>query len=174
MAKPGVLTIDFVPGAAPSGDLVFTKAQLHLDHIMAIGDAPPPMNQPPPMAMLDVDALDGTKDVSFGMLVPGLYSRVRFSLSQLTATGTWRGKPLTVDLGGFMGTQVDLRSAVGHELGHGEDATLTVGVVPTGWFDNDVLDSVPDSGGTAWSGDPGLGTPPSPFGPWQLTQPYVR
>jgi hypothetical protein len=148
MAKPGVLTIDFVPGAAPSGDLVFTKAELHLDHIMAIGDAPPPMNQPPPMAMLDLDALDGAKDVSFGMLVPGLYSRVRFTLSQLTVTGSWRGTPLMVDLGGFMGTQVDLRSPGGHELGHDENVTLTVGVVPTGWFDGNVLDQVPPSGGT--------------------------
>jgi hypothetical protein len=148
MPKPGVLTIDFVPGAAPSGDLVFSKAALDLDHIVAIGDAPPPNNQPPPMAMLDLDVLGSAKNVSFDRLVPGLYSRVRFTISQLTVTGSWRGKPLTVNLGGFMGTQVDLRSPAGHELGHDENVTLTVGVVPTGWFDGNVLDGVPESGGT--------------------------
>ena len=31
--------------------------------------------------------------------------------------------------------------------------------------------SGPDSGGIAWSGDCGFGTPPSPLGPWQLMQP---
>src|SRR6516162_8969750 len=32
--------------------------------------------------------------------------------------------------------------------------------------------AAPDSGGIVLSGDSGFGTPPSPFGPWQLTQPY--
>ena len=32
--------------------------------------------------------------------------------------------------------------------------------------------SCPESGGIVLSGDCGFGTPPSPFGPWQLTQPY--
>jgi len=32
--------------------------------------------------------------------------------------------------------------------------------------------SAPDSGGIVLSGDCGLGTPPSPFGPWQLMHPY--
>ena len=31
--------------------------------------------------------------------------------------------------------------------------------------------SAPDSAGIDLSGDCGFGTPPSPFGPWQLTQP---
>ena len=31
----------------------------------------------------------------------------------------------------------------------------------------------PDSGGIVLSGDCGFGTPPRPFGPWQLMQPYA-
>jgi hypothetical protein len=36
---------------------------------------------------------------------------------------------------------------------------------------NSLKKSAPESAGIALSGDCGLGTPPSPFGPWQLTQP---
>jgi hypothetical protein len=31
--------------------------------------------------------------------------------------------------------------------------------------------TTPESGGTVLSGDCGFGTPPRPFGPWQLPQP---
>ena len=36
---------------------------------------------------------------------------------------------------------------------------------------NSLRKSAPESGGIVLSGDCGLGTPPSPFGPWQLMQP---
>ena len=36
---------------------------------------------------------------------------------------------------------------------------------------NSLRKSWPESGGIALSGDCGFGTPPSPFGPWQLMQP---
>jgi len=36
---------------------------------------------------------------------------------------------------------------------------------------NSVRKSWPERGGIALSGDCGLGTPPSPLGPWQLMQP---
>jgi len=36
---------------------------------------------------------------------------------------------------------------------------------------NSLKKSAPESAGIALSGDWGLGTPPSPFGPWQLMHP---
>ena len=36
---------------------------------------------------------------------------------------------------------------------------------------NSEVKSFPESGGMALSSDSGFGTPPSPFGPWQFTQP---
>ena len=38
---------------------------------------------------------------------------------------------------------------------------------------NSLRKSAPESGGIVLSGDCGFGTPPRPFGPWQLMQPYV-
>jgi hypothetical protein len=144
---PGVLTIHFAPHTvAVSGNLTLTSARLQLDHVTAIGDAPPPNNEPPPMGELELDALGPGGDVSFSMLLPGLYSRVRFSFSQVMVTGSWKGQPLTVNLGermGPMGPQVDLYATGGHELGHGEDVTFTVGVDASAWFAGNVLDGAP-------------------------------
>lgn len=142
----GTLTVTFAPGPASVANLTLTTATLTVDHVQPIGNVPPQM--PPPPMILTINALspDGAS-LEFEHLPPGVYSRLQFSVDSATIQGTWRGTPLSAEIGLFGGIPVDLRSNGGAQLGPGQDATLTVAVDVAGWFAGDVLDMAMPMGG---------------------------
>src|SRR5439155_3826993 len=147
--KPGLLTVTFVPTAPATPDLVLSSGTLRLDHILVIGDAPPPMHMPP-MQAVNLDVLSSGGSLTFTMLPPGVYSRVQLVFENVMLQGTWRGMPFQARLAVFRPMPVDLRSPTGKELGHDMDVTFTVGVDAGSWFAGNVLDgaSPPPGGGT--------------------------
>lgn len=156
-ADAGKLTITFAPQGITTADLVITAAELHVARLQVFGDVPP--SGPP----IDPDQLDldptatSATPLVYTMLRQGLYSRVRFDVAHVTVDGTWRGTPLSVELGrppmGGPGggppdaNQVDLRSSVGKDLGPDEDVDFTVTLDGNGWFAGAVLDTAMSSSG---------------------------
>jgi len=142
-----VLTITFTGRPIDVAGLTLTTATIHLEHIRALGDAPPP--GPPPgshpdkqVDNIDLDLLGGAASNSVSLSLPqGLYSRVQFNFEKVSLVGTWQGTPLQVDLVPFQGPRVDLRATAGQELRSGQDGTFAIVVNPNDWFAAAILDS---------------------------------
>lgn len=129
------LTVTFTPAAVSVDGLTLTKATLTIDHVEALGNAPPPHPPPGPMPPdhLTLD-LQGAGDSLTIDVPPGLYSRVGFHIEDVSLAGTWKGMPLSARLAMFQGPRVDLRSATPVEVTSGGTATLSVSVDPAQWF----------------------------------------
>jgi len=155
-----LVTITFVPASLAVDGLALTTATLHLDHIRAVGDAPP-SSPPPGAAPLVVDSLDldalGT-GVSLTQDVPqGLYSRVELMFRDVMLVGTWKGAAFTAHLATFQGPRVELRATTEQEVAAGGTISYTVSVQPSQWFfdatmqpvlDAATVDASADAGGT--------------------------
>lgn len=144
---PGTLTVAFKPQAASVANLTLSSATMMVDHVVPLGNGPPP-GLPPPRPPLAIDALSTIgASIDFDHLPQGVYSRVQFSVDAVQIQGSWRGTPLTAMIGMFGGNLIDLRSPTGEEIGPGMDATLTVDIDVAGWFAGNVLDGATPSGG---------------------------
>jgi hypothetical protein len=138
---PGTLTVQLTPLPVSVPQLTLSTVTMHITDIAAIGDRPPPGAPPPPPIEVQLDALS-TAGASVALTVPpGLYSRVLLVVESVTVHGSWRGTPLTAQLGMFGGGLVDLRSTTGVEVGAGENGAFMITVDPGVWFANGVLDS---------------------------------
>jgi hypothetical protein len=60
-----------------------------------------------------------------------------------------------------------------HDWGAAEDTPVRMISLIFASVLNSLKKSAPDRGGIVSSGDCGFGTPPRPFGPWQLMHPYL-
>jgi hypothetical protein len=134
---PGTLTVDVKPAAVAVSGLVLTSCKLQIEGLTVLGDVAPDGRSM--IHEFTLDALSSGTSFSLSMLPQGVYSRVRFSVDQMSAAGTWRGTALSLSLEGGDNSVVDLRSD-GVEVTPGHDGELALGVDPGSWFAGNVLD----------------------------------
>jgi hypothetical protein len=147
---PGALLVTLTPAATAVSNLQLQSASLHFQNLSVFGDVAP--NGRSMLGDVSFDLLGDPKSYSFDMIPQGLYSRVRFSVSEIKAQGTWKGHPLQIsvetdDAGGAL---VDLRSPNGVEVQPGQDGTFALTETLSVWFgDNQTLldQAVLDSNG---------------------------
>lgn len=142
--KPGALTLTLHPTVPSSSGLVVKGGALRVEQLSVFGDvAPDPRGM---VSDASVPWLSGLQ-LTFSELPPGLYSRVRFVVDEITLEGTWAGAPLKLKLELDGALRVDLRSPTGVELAPGHDAALTVSIAAGGWLDGVALDAAEREGG---------------------------
>jgi hypothetical protein len=144
--QAGQLSVTFTPRPPALANLMLASGALSLDHILVLGDAPPPMH-PPMMPPLDLDVLGSGASITLTMLPPGVYSRVQLSFEDVLIQGTWRGTPFQVRIAAFRPAPVDMRSPTGKELAHGQDVAFAVTIDANAWFAGGLLDSATPSPG---------------------------
>jgi hypothetical protein len=146
---PGVAYVKVTPTPPSLADLTVTSAKMSLDHIVIVGNVPPPPNGGP-MINLHLDALGQSQEAKIEMLPQGVYSRVQFGFDMVMMSGTWKGTPFTVMFSPPPRAMppVDLRSANAQELGPAKDVTFAVGLDVGSWFANGLLDQATPSGGS--------------------------
>jgi hypothetical protein len=142
----GQLSITFTPKPPTLANLTLGSGALSLDHILVLGDAPPPMH-PPMMPPVGVDVLGSPTSVTLTMLPPGVYSRVQLTFEDVLIQGTWRGAAFQVRIAAFRPAPVDMRSPTGKELAHGQDVAFAVSIDANTWLAGDLLDSATPSPG---------------------------
>lgn len=150
MQPPGLgsLLVTISPSSTPVANLQLQSASLHFQNLSVFGDVAP--NGRSMLSSAQLDLLGQPMTYSFEMLPQGLYSRVRFNVSEAQIQGSWRGHPLQIgiesdDLGGAV---IDLRSPSGVEVQPGQDGSFAVAESLSAWFDGNLLDSAtPDANG---------------------------
>lgn len=162
MSPRGVAKVTFTPVPEELAELTLDVAAMRLLGVEVYGAAAPPPSPPargpgprppppppPPMPRdATLDALSTGVSLGYANLPRGLYSRLRFVLEDVELRGTWRTTPFEAHLATFRGESVDLRAAMGKELGPGQDVEFTVTVDVERWFAADLLDAAVAAGGT--------------------------
>jgi hypothetical protein len=140
---PGSLLVTITPSSTPVANLQLQSATLHFQNLSVFGDVAP--NGRSMLSAVQLDLLGQPQSYSFDMLPQGLYSRVRFNVSEAQIQGSWRGHPLQieVDSGDLGGGVIDLRSPSGVEVQPGQDGSFAIDESLSAWFDGNILDSAP-------------------------------
>lgn len=131
----GAVTVGFAAPSLPAAPLTFAGAGLVLEDVSLFGDV-----QAAPGFMLPdvaVDVLTPSTPLTMDGLPQGVYSRLRFSVQSLQATGQWRDRPLIVDLvdrDDDDDVLVDLRAPAGAELTAGHTVGFAVTMDVAAWF----------------------------------------
>jgi hypothetical protein len=140
------LTLHFVPATLDVANLVVQSATMAISGLTVYGDTSSAVGSDKERLSLDVDGAVSL-DAVIAMLTPGVYSRVKLNVDNMTMTGSWRGTPLQISVGEFGGGMVALRSGAGQDVGTATAASFVIAVDPNPWFANGILDMAMISNG---------------------------